>query len=70
MKQKNYRNMHYYKHTHAQDPLVKDLNFCTCKKSHCQKKYCQCFDKGIKCGDMCICIECKNIDEEAAFLEE
>lgn len=48
--------MHYYKHTHADEPAVKDLTFCTCKKSHCQKKYCLCFDKGIKCGEFCVCL--------------
>ncbi|CAH0519301.1 unnamed protein product [Peronospora belbahrii] len=33
---------------------------CHCKKSACQKKYCECFQAGVRCGDNCRCIECKN----------
>lgn len=28
---------------------------CNCKKSQCQKKYCECFNSGIACGDSCRC---------------
>jgi hypothetical protein len=35
---------------------------CHCKKSNCLKKYCECFQAGIKCGDNCKCEGCKNHD--------
>ena len=34
---------------------------CHCKKSACQKKYCECYAEGVKCGDLCRCIGCKNL---------
>lgn len=33
---------------------------CSCKKNKCLKKYCNCFNAGILCGDKCQCIDCKN----------
>jgi len=33
---------------------------CNCRKSNCQKKYCECFQAGIVCSDACKCIECVN----------
>jgi len=33
---------------------------CHCKKSGCQKKYCECFHAGVPCTQMCRCRECKN----------
>jgi hypothetical protein len=33
---------------------------CTCKKNHCLKKYCVCFQRGAACGDGCHCRECHN----------
>ncbi|KAL3660785.1 hypothetical protein V7S43_014187 [Phytophthora oleae] len=35
---------------------------CHCKKSACQKKYCECFQAGVPCGENCRCIDCKNQD--------
>ncbi|GMF36488.1 unnamed protein product [Phytophthora fragariaefolia] len=29
---------------------------CHCKKSACQKKYCECFQAGVPCGENCRCI--------------
>ncbi len=26
---------------------------CRCKKSHCLKKYCECYQMGVRCGDLC-----------------
>lgn len=31
---------------------------CNCKKSKCQKMYCECYLAGIKCTDNCRCINC------------
>ncbi len=44
---------------------------CTCEKSKCVKKYCECYSKGEKCSrDKCKCVNCyntitvKNLEEE------
>jgi hypothetical protein len=56
LRQRNCKNMHYMKQVFAKEPCMKDLLFCTCKKSQCQKKYCLCFERGSKCGQFCVCI--------------
>merc|ERR1712166_183205 len=33
---------------------------CRCKKSRCQKKYCECFQMNVLCSTKCECRECKN----------
>ena len=33
---------------------------CHCKKSECQKKYCECYQSGAKCTSICKCEDCKN----------
>ena len=38
---------------------------CHCKRSHCLKKYCECFQAGIKCSDLCRCEDCHNKGEPA-----
>eukprot|EP01017_Pseudomicrothorax_dubius_P047492 TRINITY_DN8544_c0_g4_i1.p1 TRINITY_DN8544_c0_g4~~TRINITY_DN8544_c0_g4_i1.p1 ORF type:complete len:458 (-),score=101.17 TRINITY_DN8544_c0_g4_i1:188-1561(-) len=37
---------------------------CNCKKSNCLKKYCECFQAGVKCTDLCKCEGCRNTDCE------
>jgi hypothetical protein len=37
---------------------------CNCKKSKCLKKYCECFQAGVPCGDACKCEECHNKSSE------
>ena len=34
---------------------------CNCKKSHCKKKYCECYGNGNLCSNTCKCEDCENI---------
>ena len=34
---------------------------CKCRKSFCTKKYCECYNAGVKCSGSCRCVSCKNI---------
>ena len=33
---------------------------CKCKASECQKKYCECFERGVPCTPLCKCSNCRN----------
>ncbi len=33
---------------------------CNCRRSNCQKKYCECFQQGVPCTDLCKCDDCLN----------
>ncbi|GFR51810.1 hypothetical protein Agub_g14269, partial [Astrephomene gubernaculifera] len=35
---------------------------CNCRRSHCLKKYCECYQGGVRCGIQCTCLECENMD--------
>ena len=39
--------------------------FCTCSKSGCNKKYCDCFKENQKCNIKCRCINCLNVEENS-----
>jgi hypothetical protein len=42
----------------------KEITFCTCAKSGCNKKYCECFKEGAKCNIKCRCVNCLNLEEK------
>lgn len=51
--------------------VIKRDRRCTCGKTGCNKKYCECYRNGSKCSAECKCRGCKNgnegrADEEAA----
>lgn len=33
---------------------------CTCQRSQCAKYYCDCFKAGLKCSEICKCLDCTN----------
>ena len=45
--------------------VEKERIVCTCSKSNCNKKYCDCYKAGVKCNIKCRCINCSNCEENA-----
>lgn len=43
---------------------TKHIRGCNCSKTQCLKKYCECYQSGVLCTDLCKCTECKNDDIE------
>ena len=47
----------------VQNNNIKEKVFCTCSKSGCNKKYCECYKEGLKCNIKCRCVKCLNCEE-------
>ena len=43
---------------------------CTCSKSNCNKKYCECYKAGIFCNNKCRCINCMNDKKKNLYKNE
>ncbi|EAR90536.1 tesmin TSO1-like CXC domain protein (macronuclear) [Tetrahymena thermophila SB210] len=41
---------------------------CNCRKTKCLKKYCECFNAGTYCNNMCKCDSCENHPRNAALI--
>ena len=41
-------------------PCTQEKFTCGCRKSKCQKSYCQCYANGGKCNANCACLDCGN----------
>ncbi|EGR33739.1 tesmin tso1-like cxc domain protein, partial [Ichthyophthirius multifiliis] len=44
--------------------IVSHKKGCNCTKTQCTKKYCECFNAGIKCTENCKCENCENYKDE------
>mmetsp|Transcript_10776 Transcript_10776/g.17689 ORF Transcript_10776/g.17689 Transcript_10776/m.17689 type:complete len:646 (-) Transcript_10776:239-2176(-) len=42
---------------------------CNCKRSKCLKKYCECFEGSVFCGENCKCQSCQNFSGSAKLEE-
>ena len=46
----------------SQNKSKTELITCTCTKSGCNKKYCECYKNGTKCNSSCRCVGCENTE--------
>lgn len=58
-------NIYTNKHPDNISEIKKSKEICSCPKSGCNKKYCECFKSGNKCSILCRCIGCENFEDNA-----
>lgn len=52
----------------AVSTITRHSKGCSCRKSNCLKKYCECFQAGIYCALTCRCKECRNFEGSSELL--
>ena len=62
---KNNLNINYIKNDSNNAPIPNSRIHCTCKKTKCIKKYCECFSS----GNLCYNCKCENCENKPYFLE-
>lgn len=60
------QNKFIYFNNSTSNKIIKDSSenertMCTCSKSNCNKKYCECYKSGKKCNEECRCSNCLNM---------
>ena len=61
---KNNLNINYIKNDSNNAPIPNSRIHCTCKKTKCIKKYCECFSS----GNLCYNCKCENCENKPYFL--
>ena len=56
--------------TFIQNKPKTELVTCTCTKSGCNKKYCECYKNGTKCNSSCRCVGCENTENGKKIKDE
>lgn len=54
----------YYRDSYNDKRPSNDIIICTCSKSSCNKKYCECYKAGVRCNNKCRCLNCQNKSED------
>ena len=54
----------------SQNKSKTELITCTCTKSGCNKKYCECYKNGTKCNSSCRCVGFENTENGKKIKEE